>query len=139
MLQMVRTDPAMPAFWGENEPGMQSFTELEPAALAGATGIYLEARDSACIYVEKMNKLYNVHKQIPNRWIESWFNYQGIISATDWPNFFALRAHKASRISRCWPTTCWTPCSIRRLGAWNGANGIYRSATRSRGSIFRQR
>lgn len=114
MIQAVEQNPAVPVFWGKNQPGMQAAEELDdieirhhpiesdfdlgtyPANLTDrqyAQSLWLEARTIAVAQARRLQKL-GVHKQIVNRVIEPWAHITVIITATDWPNFYALRTHK---------------------------------------------
>jgi hypothetical protein len=92
MLEMVKTDPAMPVYWGKNKPGMQASSELEGTELALAKQKWLMARDAALYYATLMDAL-GLHKQITNRVLEPWMYMTVIVTATEWANFFALRRH----------------------------------------------
>jgi thymidylate synthase ThyX len=113
MIQQVIDNPAMPEFWGENQSGMQAVKELSDektiticltpenklsesetiSPKEAAKRVWLNARNSAINYVQSLSRL-NVHKQISNRILEPWFHIRIICSATEYENFFALRAHK---------------------------------------------
>ncbi len=114
MIQQVIDNPAMPIRWGKNQSGMQAKEELDDTkkteywdtyggGLAGEYNEYktprqfcidtwLKARDSAIEHVKALSKA-GLHKQITNRILEPWFNIRVILSATEFENFFALRAH----------------------------------------------
>lgn len=128
MIEQVKTNPALPEFWGKNQSGMQAAEELDNvkrnadmlfarrmpeykdhyAGMASGIGSlycynltdmekakikWIEARDSAIGFVNQLNKI-GLHKQIANRILEPWFHIRIICSATEYENFFALRAHK---------------------------------------------
>ena len=105
LVQDVIDDPAMPVFWGKNQPGMQAAVELDDLELiyTGANGkpaserkvareIWLRSRDLAVKQAQALAKL-GAHKQIVNRLIEPFCHINVLITATDWGNFFALRRH----------------------------------------------
>lgn len=92
MLDQVRTRPAMPVWWGKNQPGMQAREELGAAEKTLAACTWLEARDAAVEAAEKMMEL-GAHKQVVNRLLEPWMEMALIITATEWDNFFNLRTH----------------------------------------------
>lgn len=96
MIQMVKENPAMPEFWGKNQSGMQSFEELEGEERERARGEWLKARDRAIESAESLAAT-GMHKQYVNRLIENFMYVRAIVSATEWENFFALRAHKDSQ------------------------------------------
>ncbi len=107
MLAAVKDNPAMPAWWGKNEAGMVANAELseeETIRVDGPMGIeyqsprgqareeWLRGRDLAIQCANALSSI-GLHKQIANRVIEPWAHVTDLISATDWDNFFALRAH----------------------------------------------
>jgi thymidylate synthase ThyX len=92
MIEMVMTNPAMPVFWGKNQPGMQALAKLDYGEQFDAQKTWLKARDNAVASVTKLLEI-GLHKQIANRVLETWFYCRAIITGTDFENFFALRAH----------------------------------------------
>lgn len=92
LLEQVRSDPAMPVHWGKNQPGMQAEVELEGDALKNAKFAWKRAAESAASMAEVMAEL-GVHKQIVNRAIEPYLWANGIVTSTEWDNWFELRAH----------------------------------------------
>jgi thymidylate synthase ThyX len=110
MIEDVRTNPAMPVFWGKNQAGMQAKEQLDDTiknvfrstkdainepftALGAAKYDWLAARDKAIETVEGLVEI-GLHKQIANRILEPWMHITVIATATDMGNFFALRAHQ---------------------------------------------
>lgn len=120
LIEEVRTTPAMPVFWGANQPGMQASAELDDedaihqwrdVARVGLTqswntdgltrrGITKElweiAAENAADLAEMM-VAEGLHKQIANRVLEPFLWVHGIITATEWDNFFGLRLHKSAQ------------------------------------------
>lgn len=92
LLDQVRNDPAMPVYWGKNVPGMQAKEELSPYEIEGAKNQWIQAAKQAAFYAESMS-LINVHKQIVNRLLEPFLWVHGIVTSTEWTNFFDLRCH----------------------------------------------
>jgi thymidylate synthase ThyX len=112
MIEQVETDPALPVWWGKNQPGMQAREELEYwepkkeyfydghrsdwdlvySPRDEAKNEWLRARNSAVKHAEKLLGL-GAHKQIVNRLLEPWQEMQTIVTATEWTNFFNLRRH----------------------------------------------
>ena len=117
----VLQDPAMPVYWGKNQAGMKARTELNEFEILESKESWLISRDLAVLGAVALNGgLDNIkddslakqiadmqedyrysfpdihgplHKQITNRLLEP-FMWQTIITtATEWDNFFALRAH----------------------------------------------
>lgn len=93
MIQQIIDDPAMPVFWGKNQPGMQASTELDETKKINAQIKWLAARDFAVRTAKDMVEL-GLHKQIANRILEPWMHITVVASATEWTNFFGLRLHK---------------------------------------------
>jgi thymidylate synthase ThyX len=96
MLDDVKNNPAVPVFWGKNQSGMSAKIELVGEELNEAKRIWFEARDRAVETVEKLEKL-GLHKQLSNRLLESWMNTTVILTASEYGNFFSLRAHEAAQ------------------------------------------
>lgn len=114
MIAAVMADPAMPVFWGKNQPGMQAAEELAmyipvpegykgekfmslspklPGPRMEAQAEWLKARDHAVEHVKKLMEI-GLHKQIANRILEPWMHIEVVVTATDWANFYALRRDK---------------------------------------------
>lgn len=94
LLKDVEDNPAMPLFWGLNEPGMQSREALtEPTALNAARGLWLHPMRVCLRAAKDMVDLCGLHKQLVNRVFEPWTHIDVIVSSTDYDNFFALRCH----------------------------------------------
>lgn len=92
LLEQVRNDPATPVHWGANQPGMQAERELEGDELKNAKFAWTRAAESAALMAETMSDL-GAHKQIVNRIIEPYLWANGIVTSTEWDNWFELRAH----------------------------------------------
>ena len=92
LLEQVRNEPAMPVHWGANQPGMQAERELEGDELKNAKFAWTRAAESAALMAETMSDL-GAHKQIVNRIIEPYLWANGIVTSTEWDNWFELRAH----------------------------------------------
>jgi len=100
MIEMVRNDPAMPIHWGKNQPGMQADTELSDSydPKLGTSerqyvkNLWQQAAREAAFLAERMMDL-GTHKQIANRILEPFQHIHVVVTATEWQNFFDLRAH----------------------------------------------
>lgn len=90
--QEVLTDPFIPHFWGMNKPGMQAIHELDECGRADAEHSWLLARDDALNHADYLEQI-GLHKQLVNRILEPFMWADGITTATEWENFFALRCH----------------------------------------------
>ena len=91
-LQRIMDDPFIPVWWGRNQSGMQANHELVGHDLEQAKFQWLAARDSAVGHVQRLLEL-GLHKQITNRLLEPFMWHTVIVTATEWSNFFALRAN----------------------------------------------
>lgn len=91
-LERIKQDPFVPVFWGENQPGMQALREAGITTRVKSAKEWLAARDAAVEQVEKLLAL-NLHKQIPNRLLEPFMWHTVVVTATEWSNFYALRAN----------------------------------------------
>lgn len=95
MIEMVRTEPAMPLWWGRNQPGMQAFAEVDSAARELAEEEWRRALDDALAHAERLAASdINLHKQLVNRILEPFSWITVIITATEWANFFTQRTHE---------------------------------------------
>lgn len=91
MIDMVRENPAMPMHWGKNQKGMQATEQIED--VASAQKVWLDAMEQAIKHAEMLTT-QGVHKQVVNRLLEPFVHMTTIITATEFGNFFNLRAHK---------------------------------------------
>lgn len=96
MLDSIQNTPAMPAFWGKNQSGMQAQEELNSEQIAECEKLILEGRDYILNMCRKLQEI-GLHKQTSNRYLEPWAHVTTLVTATDWHNFFALRAHHAAQ------------------------------------------
>ena len=90
--QELLTDPFIPHYWGLNKPGMQAIHELDECGRADAEHSWLKARDDALNHADYLEQI-GLHKQVINRLLEPFMWVDGLITATEWANFFALRCH----------------------------------------------
>src|ERR1044072_9592946 len=126
-IRRVIDDPFIPLEFGTNQPGMQAAAPLEGAERDAAVEQWLTARDEAVQsvlsliaerhptgdrdkFLEYLDEVQahtregtqpetwlNIHKQIANRLLEPFMWHTVICSATEWDNFFNLRAHSDAR------------------------------------------
>lgn len=90
VIELLKTNPAMPVHWGKNQAGMQASTEIDN--IEGAKLLWLAARDSAINHAIVMRDM-GLHKQIVNRILEPFQVIKTIVTATEFNNWFWLRAH----------------------------------------------
>lgn len=92
MLKQVWSDPAMPVWWGKNQPGMKAKAELVGWRKWLARKLWVL---SGCMMVGVawgFSKI-GLHKQIANRILEPWMWMKTILSATEWGHMLNLRQH----------------------------------------------
>jgi len=94
VIASVRENPAVPVHWGKKQSGMQADNEVTGTQLENLK----EDWDLLATIVSKsasyMDTEYEAHKQIVNRLLEPYTMIKGVITATEWDNFFHLRCHK---------------------------------------------
>lgn len=89
-IEMAETDPYVPLAFGKNQPGMVSSEDLNTRDNEAADTIWRMAVGYAVGCAEALNKLNN-HKQQANRLLEPFVYVHGVITATEWVNFWHLR------------------------------------------------
>jgi thymidylate synthase ThyX len=95
MIDAVRSDPAMPVWWGRNQAGMQALEEIGDDARALAQTEWQRALEDALAHAERLAQSdINLHKQLVNRILEPFAWITVIITATEWANFFTQRTHE---------------------------------------------
>lgn len=95
MLERVQNDPFIPIKWMKDHKGMQGNEYFEDTNKLKNS--WLEARDKVVSHAKHLSG-YGLTKQIVNRLLEPFMWHTAIITATEWENFFALRAHEAAEI-----------------------------------------
>lgn len=98
MVDAVKTTPFIPIQWMKDHSGMQGnefFTD--PTDIAKLQETYLKGRDNAVSTAEELSSL-GLTKQIVNRGLEAYMWHTVILTATEFENYFALRAHEAAEI-----------------------------------------
>ena len=97
MLKDVTDDPFIPIKWMATHKGMQGTEYLDEEKSRVARDKWIEARDAAVASAKALHDT-GVTKQIVNRLLEPFLWHEVIITATDYENFFALRAHADAEI-----------------------------------------
>jgi thymidylate synthase ThyX len=90
----VEEDPALPIFWGKNQPGMSASEEVDFDRLDSRCHTVTEMWDLAvedAVWHARRLAENGLHKQLVNRLIEPYMWTTMIISATEWNNFFKQR------------------------------------------------
>lgn len=104
MIEQVRENPAMPIHWGKNQPGMQAKEEHDapvvyhyPFSEVGEREFSIEQawRIAAAHATDVASAMAaaGYHKQVVNRILEPFQFIHVVVTATEWDNFFELRAH----------------------------------------------
>lgn len=91
-IAMVKENPFVPKEFGKNKRGMQADELLDNASAANAVSLWRSAADAAAS-VAKALADEGVHKQQANRILEPFVYYHGVMTATEWDNFWFLRTH----------------------------------------------
>ncbi|MBV8490753.1 MAG: FAD-dependent thymidylate synthase [Candidatus Eremiobacteraeota bacterium] len=95
MIDAVRSEPAMPLWWGRNQSGMQAREEISEPTRELAMAQWREALGDALRHAERLSSSdINLHKQLVNRLLEPFAWITVIITATEWANFFTQRTHE---------------------------------------------
>jgi thymidylate synthase ThyX len=81
-----------PLHWGRKQKGMVADLEIDEADQLEAIAIWDEARKDMIRHVRRLLEI-DVHKQVANRLLEPFMAITGIVTATDYSNFFAQRCH----------------------------------------------
>ena len=97
MAEMVKKNPFIPLRFQKDHPGMQGTTYFEGAEHDACVKQWLSARDAALKNAEAMNTS-KVTKQLCNRLLEPFMYHTVIVTASDYENFFALRANPNAEI-----------------------------------------
>lgn len=98
MVADIQRETAMPIHWGKNQAGMQarekhdSLVMSESGLAVGRESAWLDARDCAVRAALAFHRA-GYHKQIVNRLLEPFSHINVVVTATEWENFFSLRAH----------------------------------------------
>lgn len=95
-IQAVRDDPFIPSTFGSNKPGMQAGAPLGDAETIAAEHVWRGAITSAILSAEHLAKL-GVHKQLANRLLEPYAHFYGVVTGTEWENFWKLRVSEEAQ------------------------------------------
>lgn len=96
MRQSVQANPSIPVTLTKNQKGMEANQELDFLVNRTARKYYKSLLDMSLLVHEKLEDL-GVSKQDCNITLLPFIHFQGIITATEWHNFFNLRNNKAAR------------------------------------------
>jgi thymidylate synthase ThyX len=90
LIEEVRYNPAMPVAWLKNKPGMVATEPMTADEASLARSIWKSAAFDAAYRAGTLSDL-GLHKQWVNRILEPYLYVHGVISGTDWANFYSLR------------------------------------------------
>lgn len=99
-IKMIRDNPAVPASWRMNQPGMQGYEVASEETTLAAQAIWLGAMEDAIRHAEAMDEL-GIHKQVVNRITEPYAHIKVVLTSVYWENWDGLRRHDAAD-----PTIC---------------------------------
>lgn len=91
-IEAVKDHGFVPEQFGKNKPGMQATEELLERQATEARKLWEASMRCAISYAGEMERL-EMHKQHANRILEPYAYYHGIITGTEWDNFYRLRLH----------------------------------------------
>lgn len=124
LLEQVRNEPALPVHWGKNQPGMQAAEELTGLAKEAAIESWIASANEACIRAQILSDI-GAHKQIVNRTIEPYLWSHGVVTSTEWDNWFDLRDHEDAQpeihaLARVMKTAMnWSIPKVLQRGEWH--------------------
>lgn|SRR5574343_328635 len=96
MIEQVRTNPATPIHWGQNQAGMQANSEISGTDKYGndildlVKARWYEAARIQASFAQEFSE-HGLHKQIVNRLLEPFQMMKTVLTATEFDNFFWLR------------------------------------------------
>ena len=92
LIEEVRNNPAMPVAWLKNRPGMQGGEAMTLNDQQTCREFWLWAAEKSADVAEDLAEA-GLHKEHANRVLEPYLYVHGVVTATEWSNFFALRRH----------------------------------------------
>lgn len=93
MIDRVEKEPYIPTYWGKNQSGMQADKAVSDTTAVQAEQVWRASLANQLTAAKALADL-GVHKQLSNRLLEPFMWHTVIVTATEWTNFFALRANK---------------------------------------------
>ena len=92
MITNIVDDDVYPLHWGKNQKGMIANQEVDEQTKIDAKIIWNNARVEAIKHTRMLIDI-GIHKQVANRLLEPFMAITGIVTATDYSNFFSQRCH----------------------------------------------
>lgn len=124
LIEEVRTAPAEPVVWLKNKPGMQATEPMTAEERDNARELWLDGARDAALLAEDLAEA-GLHKQWANRCLEPYLYVHGVVTATEWANFFALRRHKDAQpemkvlADLMWEAQQASTPTVREPGQWH--------------------
>lgn len=134
VIEGIRTNPVTPIHWGSNQAGMVAGKEIDNDVWLctphefpidyGRDQAWVESADAVADLMEGWDKA-GYHKQIVNRIGEAFTFVRGVITATEFDNFFHLRIHPAAdpfiqELARCmWEALQASEAEVLYEGEWH--------------------
>lgn len=97
MVKQIQDHPFIPLEFQKPHSGMQGTEYYEGEEHDLRVIRHLSLRDIVIDQVEEMH-MHGMTKQLLNRYLEPWCMHTVLVTATEWENFFALRAHPDAEI-----------------------------------------
>lgn len=98
MVEAVRKTPFIPLKWMMDHKGMQGNQYFDSVRSDMCEHEWLKTRDLVIDQAEILNQGIGLTKQMANRLLEPWMYHTAIVTATEYENFFALRAESGAEI-----------------------------------------
>lgn len=95
MHENIRANPALPASFRMNEPGMQGYTVAPDGVVDEALRLIAAHREFSIQTAEALDAL-GLHKQNINRYTEAHQHIKVVLTSCQWDNFDWLRIHHAA-------------------------------------------
>lgn len=91
---LILNNMAFPLFFGKNQGGMKAKEEVSKDSIKLIKKLWRKIGEEMVEESLFLAEDCSLHKQIANRITEPFQMIKGVITATDWDNFFNLRLHK---------------------------------------------
>ena len=109
MLEQIKSNMAIPLYWGKAKSGMQATEEVDIDDVWWYEEKWKFAFDEVSYRIEQLSDnvegkkgfMPPLHKQVPNRLSEPFQMMKVVITGTDWDNFFNLRIHPDAQPEIC--------------------------------------
>jgi thymidylate synthase ThyX len=101
LIEMVREDPAYPMHWGKNQKGMQAREEFDEEKVKEFREWWRQLANQAADNAFDLAAA-GLHKQVVNRILEPFQWIRGIVTSTEWDNYFNLRCHEDAQPEIRW-------------------------------------